>query len=52
MLVLCTGGEGGNVCRFSPPDKARVSATCPVDLACFEASSVPFPGEELDKGER
>ena len=50
MLVLKR--KEGNVCKFSPRDKVRVSAMCPVDLACFEASSVPFPGEELDKGER
>lgn len=52
VLVVYTGGEGGNVGRFSPPDKGRVSARCPADLARLEASSVAFPGEELDKGER
>lgn len=52
LVVLCTGGESGNVGRFSPPDKGRVSATFPADLSRLEASTVPFPGEEPDKGER
>lgn len=49
VQVLCTGGEAGNVGRFSP---SGVSARCPADLARWEDSSLPFPGEELDKGER
>lgn len=52
VLVLWTGGEAGNVGRFSPPDRGRVSAKCPADLVRWEDSSLPFPGEELDKGER
>ncbi len=52
VLVLCTGGEAGNAGIFSPPDKGRVSARRPADLARWEDSSLPFPGEELDKGER
>lgn len=51
VLILCTGGEEGNVGRFSPPDKGCVSAMYPPDLARWEDSSLPFPGEELDKGE-
>lgn len=52
VLVLCTGGDGENVGRVSLPDKGCVSARCPVDLTRLEASSVAFPREELDKGER
>lgn len=52
MLVLCGGDEEGNVGRFSPPDKGRVSLRFSADLARWEDSSLPFPGEELDKGER
>lgn len=52
LVVLCTGGESGNVGRFSPPDKGCVSATFPADASRLEASSVPFPGEEPDKEER
>lgn len=52
LVVLCTGSESRNVDRFSLPVKGRVSATFPADLSSLEASSVPFPGEEIGKGER